>query len=247
MEHNERSRYPELLDSLFVTYAKKNGLPLSGGSRDTPEQYTKKMLAWYVRNDPKRLAAAIDRYARNAGVVFQITDSSGTTISLYPANKNKIHNKRRIYLNENFEKNIKDLKKYAFLKIIEDDMKKTLAARRQRYAPQSRSVAAFIFNEPKKDRLFSSPSFENNFKNMVILGKASNVLGAAKQIITTMSPAGKKALNDSLQNTGIRNVGDLENLLTRWKGEALNGLQDRNRHITRARKRNRSISYSISG
>jgi geranylgeranyl pyrophosphate synthase len=204
------------------------------------------MLAWYIHHDPKRLAAAIDRYARNAGVVFQITDSSGTTISLYPANKNKTHTKRRLYLNENFEKNIKDLKKYAFLKIIEDDMKKTLADRRQRYAPQSRSVAAFIFNEPKKDRMFSSSSFENNFKNMAILGKASNVLEAAKQIITAMSPAGKKDLNESLQNAGIRNVGDLENLLTRWKGEALNGLKDRNRHMTRARKRNRSVSYSIS-
>jgi hypothetical protein len=79
---------------------------------------------------------------------------------------------------------------------------------------------------------------------MAIQGRASNALGAAREIITTMTPAEKKDLNSSLKSAGIHTVGDLENLLSRWKGEALSRPGDRTykRKITRSHSRSFSMS-----
>jgi hypothetical protein len=241
-----KDQYRDLLDTLITPYAKKAALPLPQGRDDTIERYTRNMLAWYVRHDPRRLSAFINRYARSADVLFQITDKEGATLTLYPVRRQAVNKKRRIYLNSTFEHNVKDLKRFAFQKIIEDDIKKSLTARRQRQRAKPRSVSAFIFREPRKDRLFSSGSFEHDFKNMVIRGKASNMLGAAKEIVTAMTPAEKKDLNSSLKSSGIRTVGDLENLLSRWKGEALSRPRARTykREITRAKSPRRSFSIA---
>jgi hypothetical protein len=241
----EKNHYRGVLDALITPYAQKYGLPPQGRN-EAVERYARTMLAWYVRHDPKRLSALINRYARTADTIFQITDTAGTTLTLYPARKYNGSNKRRIYLNGTVDHGVKDLKRFAFQKIIEDDVQKALAGRRQRQAPQSRSVSAFIFREPRRDRLFCSGSFEHDFKNMVIQGRAPNVLGAAKEIITTMTPAEKQDLHSSLKAAGIRTVGDLENMLSKWKDETLSRPRDtmRRREITRAKSQSRSFSIS---
>jgi hypothetical protein len=67
-----------------------------------------------------------------------------------------------------------------------------------------------------------SGDFEKNFKALVReQGTGADSLLTAKFLVYSMPPGDKAELNKNFLSNGVKNTGDLERLLAKWKSEAL--------------------------
>lgn len=126
----------------------------------------------------------------------------------------------------------KDIQK-VYEKIHRDEQRKS--ARRRKTLFESLS-------ERKERKLEHTASdFEKNFKLLVKeQGSLCIPLATAQTMISFMDNSEKKKLSDSFGQHGVRNSGDLERLLSKWKKEALNPEIAIERTYKRTRK-----SYSV--
>jgi hypothetical protein len=67
-----------------------------------------------------------------------------------------------------------------------------------------------------------SGDFEKNFKTLIReQGNGADSLLTAKFLVYSMPPGDKAELNKNLLSNGLKNTGDLERLLAKWRSEAL--------------------------
>lgn len=96
----------------------------------------------------------------------------------------------------------------------------------------------------KEDIIHSAGSFERNFKKMIrFQGYAASPMITAQIMIKTMNGSDKKQLQNTFSAMGIKNSEDLQNILSRWKIEALTKKQI---PIKKVIGLNRAQSHSIN-
>jgi hypothetical protein len=109
---------------------------------------------------------------------------------------------------------------------------------------QSRPRASFSLPKERSLTDASASDFERNFKQLVReQGFGASPGGIAKMLVSAMPAAEQNRLEQSLIQSGVKTNGDFENLLGKWKTEALNIQSPSNeRKITRTRTVNRGLS-----
>jgi hypothetical protein len=237
MSNLHEEKYRLLVDSLVANYIKQFGNPpLKDKELD---KYTEQMFSHYVNNNDN-----FTRFVNNIPIDLSnvhIVDRTGRSLFIDIRNgnsaiKNQDKNKSRtIKYNGIIEpRQISETNRYAFYLILKNDFKES----------SKRQGMGRIITTPSREIRQNSPttlggSFEKDFKDMVLKGKASDVLAAASVIINRLPENEKLNLTQSFKASGIYTQDDLKGLLNQWKSEA----QSQEQKPEHTQARNRTIGH----
>lgn len=152
-------------------------------------------------------------------------DMNGNEYLFVNAGQGSGLNKRRILVmgNDNAQKDLKTIKKLVVAELLRKDVEHIYSKIQQKEnkRKKSRSYLSEFFSE-KNAIVHTAGSFEKNFKKMIKRqGFGSSSLSTAGFLVKTMNASERKKLQSSFASMGVKSGEDLENVLNRWRNEAL--------------------------
>lgn len=178
------------------------------------------------------------------GTIVTWKDKTGEEF-IFVNSGTRMNKKRILVLGEDFQIKLSDLK---FLKesIAREIIKKDVKFIYEKIAvkEKAREKKATVTGILKDDTINNNAgSFEKNFKSIIKkYGAGMSAMATACFMIKTMPASEKKNLQNSLSALGVKSSEDLNNLLAKWKKEALTPEVKRTRHL---HKNNMGIGIEI--
>ena len=163
----------------------------------------------------------------NKGTAVTWTNKDGNEFIFVNVGTNLKNNQQIIILENNIvNKNINYLKKTLFLEILQKDIGFVYGQlqKKERNKQKINSEIYFkaLFSNSKRQPINSVGSFEKNFKkNIRSQGFGASSMITAQVIIKNMNNSEKKQLEKSFAAMGVKNGVELQDLLDKWKKEAL--------------------------
>lgn len=252
----ELSYYTWLEDVIRERRGKNLNFPYStAGERDAEirllVEYIEKK---YPKMYEKLLAGTVDatsnnNITQNDILGFLGKSEKGTCVTWKDMNGNEFlfvnagigggKNKRRILImgNDDSKRDVEIIKKSIVSELLRKDIEHVYNKIQQKELKhkQSKTYLSELFSQ-KDPIVHTAGSFEDNFKKLIRKqGFGASPMNTAQVMVRTMSGSEKKKLFNSLNAIGVKSGEDLENLLSKWRDEALHEKPKQVRNITMAR------------